>query len=97
MSISIPGSLIDIMPDYVGNNKDIGKRLPHLHYIKMKICYDPCFIDISVTIPWQHYDAITFFTCLCISRYKELFFRIRLRELVPPLVASVVAKFEQVL
>ena len=52
---------------------------------------------LTSALPWQHNDAITFFTCLCISRYKELFFRIRLRELVPPLVASVVAKFEQIL
>ena len=34
---------------HVGNNKDIG-TIPQLHYIKMEICYDPCFIDISVTV-----------------------------------------------
>ena len=48
-------------------------------------------------LPWQHNDAITFFTCLCISRYKEFFFRNRMRELVPSLVSWVVAKFEQIL
>ena len=35
---------------HVGINKDIGKRLSQLLCIKMKICYDPCFIDISVTM-----------------------------------------------
>ena len=29
---------------YVGINKDIGRRLPQLHCIKMKFCDDPCFI-----------------------------------------------------
>ena len=36
---------------YVGpEHEDIIKRLPQLHYIKMKIGYDPCFIDIRVTL-----------------------------------------------
>ena len=48
-------------------------------------------------LPWQHNDAITFFTCLCISRYWDFFFRNRLREFVPLLVASVMAKFEEIL
>ena len=52
---------------------------------------------LTSALPWQHNDAITVFTYFCITRYKELFFRVRSRELVLPLVASVVAKFEQVL
>ena len=33
---------------YVRTNKDIGKRLPHLYWIRMKICHHPSFIDIAV-------------------------------------------------
>ena len=44
---------------------------------------------------WQRNDAIKFFTCLSISwyqgRYQEIFSRNRLRLLVPPLVASIMA------
>ena len=43
---------------------------------------------LTSELPWQHNDAITSFTYLCISRYLEL---------VLPLVASVMAKFEQIL
>ena len=59
--------------------------------IKMKICYDRCFIDFGA--------VMTFFTCFCFSRYQEYFFllRNRLNKLVPPLVASIIAKFEQIL
>ena len=56
----------------VSINKDSAKTLPQLHYVKTKICYDPCFIDIEW--PWQHNDAISIFTCICISRYYEFFF-----------------------
>ena len=52
---------------------------------------------LTSELPWQNNDAITPFTCFCISRYLEFFFRNRLRELVPPLVASVMPKFEQIL
>ena len=34
----------------LGVNKLKGKRLPQLCYIKMKLCYDPFFIDIGVTV-----------------------------------------------
>ena len=34
----------------VSINKDIGKRLPQLYYIKMKNSYDPCFVDFGVTM-----------------------------------------------
>ena len=81
--------------NHVGINKDIGKRLPQLHCIKMKIYYDPCFIDIRVTMAtsWRHY---VFYLPLYFS-VLGVFFRNRLRELVSPLVASVVARFEQIL
>ena len=37
---------------YVSIKKEIAKRVlvPQLYYIKVKICYDPCFIDIAVVI-----------------------------------------------
>ena len=81
--------------NHVGINKDIGKRLPPLHCIKMKICYDPCFIDIRVTMAtsWRHY---AFYLPLYFS-VLGVFFRNPLRELVPPLVSSVVARSEQIL
>ena len=39
---------------------------------------------LASELSWQRNDAIMFFTCLC------------KRELVPPLVASIMAKFEQI-
>ena len=42
-------------------------------------------------LPWQRNDTIKFFTCLSIPWYQEIFSRNRLRELVPPLVASIMA------
>ena len=44
---------------------------------------------LTSELPWKHNDAITFFTCLCISRYEEFN---HLRELVPLLVAAVRGK-----
>ena len=52
---------------------------------------------LTSELPWQHNDAITSFTCLCICRYLEFFSEIAIGELVLPLVASVMAKFEQIL
>ena len=34
--------------NYVDISKDMGKRLPQLHYIKMKISYDVGFIAVGV-------------------------------------------------
>lgn len=31
-------------------NKVIGKRIPQLYYLKMKIFCEPCFIDIKVAM-----------------------------------------------
>ena len=47
--------------------------------------------------PWQHNDAITFFIYFCVSLYQEFFLRNRLREFVPAIIASIMAKFEQIL
>ena len=49
--------------------------------------------------PWQRNEAITFFIYLCVSLYREFFFflRNRLREFVPAIIASIMAKFEQIL
>ena len=55
------------------------KDLPQLYCMKMKICYDVCFIDISgVTVmrPLRILLTVT-----------GLFLRISLRELVPPFTA----------
>ena len=47
--------------------------------------------------PWQRNDAITLFIYVCVSLYQEFFLRNRLREYVPALIASIIAKFEQIL
>ena len=47
--------------------------------------------------PWQRNNAITFFIYLRVSLYQEFFLRNRLREFVPVIIASIVAKFEQIL
>ena len=47
--------------------------------------------------PWQRNDAIAVFIQLCVSLYQEFFLRNRLREFVPAIIASIVAKFEQIL
>ena len=31
-------------------------------------------VSLTLELPWQRNDAITFFTCLCISRYRDFFF-----------------------
>ena len=56
------------------------------------------YVSLTSELPWQRNDAITLFTCLCISRYQDFFFGNGLREFVPPSsVASIMAKFEQIL
>ena len=47
--------------------------------------------------PWQRNDAITFFIYLCVSLYQEFFLRNRFRGFVPAIIASIIAKFEQIL
>ena len=47
--------------------------------------------------PWECNDAITFFyLSLCFS-VPGVFLRNRLREYVPAIIASIIAKFEQIL
>ena len=75
--------------NYVGMSKDMEKRLPQLYYTKMKISYELGFIAIGV--------VSTFFIYLCVSLYQEFFWRNRLREYVPAIIASIMAKFEQIL
>ena len=70
-------------------------RLPQLYYIKMKISYD--LVLLQLESPWQGNDAITFFyLSLCFS-VPGVFWRNRLREYVPVIIASIIAKFEQIL
>ena len=46
--------------------------------------------------PWQRNDAITFFIYRCFS-VPGVFWRNRLREYVPAIIASIMAKFEEIL
>ena len=58
----------------------------------MKISYDAGFIA-----PWQRNKAITFFyLSLCFS-VPGVLLENRLREYVPAIIASIMAKFEQIL
>ena len=73
----------------------MGKQLPQLHYIKMKISYDLGFIAIGVaTATYQRYYV--FYLSLCFS-VPGVFLRNRLREFVHAIIASIMAKFEQIL
>ena len=47
--------------------------------------------------PWQRNGAIMFFIYLCVSLYQEFFLENRLKEFVPAIIASIMAKFEQIL
>ena len=87
------GYLPSLSINYVAKRKDMGKRFPQLYYIKMKISYDL----LQSESPWQLNDAIWFlfiFAFLCI---RSFFLRNRLREFVPGIISSIMAKFEQIL
>ena len=55
------------------------------------------WVLLQTESPWQRNDAITFFIYLCVSLYREFFLRNRLREFVPAMITSIMAKFEQIL
>ena len=68
------GYLPSLSINYVGTSKDMGKRLPQLYYIKMKISL--IGILLQSESPWPRNDAITFFFIyLCVSLYQESFFK----------------------
>ena len=48
--IFLRGYLPSLSINYVAMSKDMGKRLPQLYYVKMKISYDLGFIAIGVTM-----------------------------------------------
>ena len=48
--IFLGGYLPSLSINYVAMSKDMGKRLPQLYYIKMKISYDLGFIAIGVAM-----------------------------------------------
>ena len=59
--------------NYVDMSKDMGKRLPQLYYIKMKISYDLGFI---IYYRSRHGNAMTplcIFIYVCVSLYQEFF------------------------
>ena len=77
------GYLPSLSINYVAMSKDMEKRLPQLYYVKMKISYD---LGLSQSeSPWQRNDATSFFIYHCVSLY------------VPAIIASITAKFEQIL
>ena len=46
------GYLPSLSINYVAMSKDMGKKLPELYYIKMKISYDLGLLQSKS--PWQH-------------------------------------------
>ena len=47
--------------------------------------------------PWQPNDAVMFFDLFLCFSVPGVFFRNGLREYVPAIIASIMAKFEQIL
>ena len=76
-------------------SKDMEKRLKQLYYIKMKISYDLGFIAIGVAMATKRRHYV-FYLSLCFS-VPGGFLENRLRELVPAIIASIMAKLEQIL
>ena len=48
--IFLGGYLPSLSINYVATSKDMGKRLPQLYYVKMKISFDLGFIAIGVAM-----------------------------------------------
>ena len=71
------------------------KRLPQLYYIKMKISYDLGFIAIGVAMATLRRYYV-FYLSLCFSA-PGVFLKNRLRKYVPAIIASIMARFEQIL
>ena len=77
-------------------SKDKGKKLPQLYYINMKISYECGFYcnrsrHGNVTTPLRFLSIFVFLGT------KFFFLRNRLREFVFTIIASIMAKFEQIL
>ena len=91
--IFLAGYLPSLSINYVAMSKDMGKRLPQLYYIKMKRSGFYCNRSRhgNVTTPLSFLFILVF---LCT---KSFFLRNRLREFVPAIIASVMAKFKQIL
>ena len=70
------------------------KSLPQLYYIKVKISYDRGFISMGVAMATYGHHCV-FYLSLCF--YAPFFLRNRFREYVPAIIASIMAKFEQIL
>ena len=55
------------------------------------------WVLLQSELPWQRKDTITIFIYLCVSLYQEFFLRNCLREFAPAIIASIMAKFKQIL
>ena len=71
------------------------KRFPQLYYIKMKNSYDLGFIAIGVAMATLRRHVV-YYLSLCFS-VPGVCLRNRLRKFVPAIIASFIAKFEQIL
>ena len=52
-------------------------------------------VAMTSELSQQRNVAITYFTCSSISRFWELFFQNRSRELFPTIAASMIVKFKR--
>ena len=77
----ISGYLPSLSINYVDMSKDMGKRLPQLYHITMKICYDLGFIAVKVAMATLRRHDVFYFSFF--------FLRNRLREFVPAIIASI--------
>ena len=55
------------------------------------------WVLLQLESPWQRNDAIAFFIYRRVSLYQEFFWGSRSREYVPVIIASIMAKFEEIL
>ena len=79
----------------VGMSKDMGKRSPQIYCIKMILFLIRVLLQSES--PWQRDDSITNFIYLCVSLNQEFFSRNRLREYKAAIIATIMAKFKQIL
>ena len=62
----VGGYLPSLSINYVDMSKDMGKRLPQLYYIRMRICYDLGFIAVGVAMATLRRHDV-FYLSLCFS------------------------------
>ena len=89
------GYLPSLSINYVGMSKDMEKGYHNCIIQRWKFLM--IWVLLQSESPWQRNDAFTLFTYLGVSLYQEVFWRNHLREYAPAIIASIMAKFEEIL